>query len=215
MEKSFTTNEGHPLARWRVLMASTAIVALTGGNAWAAGAGEAQPGAQGSGGGYSTGAQHGERSQMGQAPGATEQPAPTGAEEPGVSPSPLYTMTVEELTGKEVVGPQGDKIGKVEDVVTGGPENRVHAIISVGGVLGVGATQVAVPLDELQLQNDKLSIAESEEQLKGRPEYKKEDYVQIEQKDRPLSESAAPESQGGQQSEPSEQQQEQEGESRY
>lgn len=140
-------------------------------------------------------------------------------------------MTVEELTGKAVVDPQGETIGEVEDLVTGGPDKRVHAVIAVGGLLGLGSTKVAVPLDELQLQNDQLTVFESKDQLKSRPKYKAENYVRIEQKDRPIADFAAFESPRSQQSRPSsqpgtggqtepseqprEQGIEQEGESRY
>ena len=227
MKKLSTMNERNAPARWRVLMASTAIMALTGGSAWAAGA----QGDQGSRSEYSTGAPSSERAPAGPAHGAPEPSATTGAGAGSVLQGTLYDMTAEELTGKAVVDPQGETIGEVEDLVTGGPDNRVHAVISVGGLLGVGGTQVVVPLDELQLQNDQLTVLESKDQLKSRPEYKEENYVRIEQKDRPIADFAAfesPRSQQsqpsgqpgtGEQTEPSEQPQEQgiekEGESRY
>ncbi|MGC1951608.1 MAG: PRC-barrel domain-containing protein [Gammaproteobacteria bacterium] len=180
-------------SKWRVLMAGAAILGLTGGNALAAGAEEAQPGAQGdqsSGSEYRTDTPRIGSPPAGPEQGTSELPA---APEEGAASAPavtLYEMTAEQLTGKAVIDSQGDGIGEVEELVIGGPGNTVHAVISVGGLLGVGDTEVAVPLDDLQLQDDKLVIFESKDQLKNRPEYKEGNYTQIEQKDRPLAEFA-------------------------
>ena len=195
VEKLLTANERNARARWRVLVASAAILGLTGGSAWAAGAGEAQPGAegdQGSPSGYSTDVPGSESSQAPPAHGGASEPFAAPEERAAsVPPGTLYEMTAEQLTGKSVVDSQGDTIGEVEDLVTGGPDNRVHAVISVGGLLGVGGTEVAVPLDDLHLEGDRLAIFESKDQLKNRPEYKEENYVRIEQKDRPIADFAA------------------------
>jgi sporulation protein YlmC with PRC-barrel domain len=193
MKKSLTTNERNARAKWRVLMASAAILGLTGGSALAAGAEEAQPGAQGdqsSDSEYRT-----DTPRIGSSPAGPEQGTSesTAASEEGAASAPagtLYEMTAEQLTGKAVIDSQGDSIGEVEELVIGGPASTVHAVISVGGLLGVGDTEVAVPLDDLQLQDDKLVIFESKDQLKNRPEYKEENYVQIEQTEQPLADFA-------------------------
>jgi putative membrane protein len=90
--------------------------------------------------------------------------------------SPFGEMTANDLIGQKVVNKNGDKVGKIEDIVLNSSDKAVLAIISVGGFLGIGDRLVAVPFDQLQLDKDKAILMSSatEEQLKTMPEYKKD-----------------------------------------
>jgi putative membrane protein len=90
--------------------------------------------------------------------------------------NPLGEMTANDLIGQKVVNKNGDKVGKIDDIVLNSNDKAVLAVISVGGFLGIGDRLVAVPFDQLQLDKDKAILMSSatEEQLKAMPEYKKD-----------------------------------------
>ena len=105
--------------------------------------------------------------------------------------SVVYTMTPRELRGKDVIGPGGDEIGSVKAVVHSRQEKDIQAVISAGGFLGVGDKEITIPLDRLQFVDGKLRVSASEEELKARPEYQPEQYVELEPADQPISEFSA------------------------
>jgi putative membrane protein len=91
------------------------------------------------------------------------------------SASGFAGMTAEDLIGQTVVNKNGDKVGKVDDIVLDANKKAVLAVISVGGFLGIGAKDVAVPFDELQPGDNKAILMSdaTKDQLKAMPEYKK------------------------------------------
>ncbi|KON80268.1 PRC-barrel domain-containing protein [Azoarcus sp. PA01] len=103
----------------------------------------------------------------------------------------VYTMSPRELRGKDVIGPGGDEIGSVAAVVHSRHEKDLQAVISAGGFLGIGDKKITVPLDQLQYVDGQLRINASEEELKARPEYQPERYVELESGDQPISEFSA------------------------
>jgi sporulation protein YlmC with PRC-barrel domain len=87
-----------------------------------------------------------------------------------------YKIRASNLIGKEVRNPQDEEIGEVDDLVIT-QDGQVHAIISVGGFLGMGEHLVAVPYNELQPGpegEDYLTYSATKEQLKSQPEFKYE-----------------------------------------
>ena len=44
--------------------------------------------------------------------------------------------------------------GEIDDLTITGEDKVLHAVISVGGFLGIGDKRVAVPYDQLQIQHD-------------------------------------------------------------
>jgi putative membrane protein len=90
---------------------------------------------------------------------------------------PQGEISIEEVLGSSVVNSAGEEIAEIEEIVL--DENQeYYAILSVGGFLGIGDKKVAVPLDQLQLSEDKvyLMTAETEEQLEQMPEYDEDQY---------------------------------------
>jgi hypothetical protein len=67
--------------------------------------------------------------------------------------------------------PQSDNIGDVSDLIIGQEGKITHAVIGVGGFLGIGQKDVAVPFQELQVvQQDgdlRLIYAATREQLEA------------------------------------------------
>lgn len=100
-------------------------------------------------------------------------------------------LTPSQLRGTEVVGPSGEEVGTVKAVVRSRDEKNIQAVISAGGMMGVGDRQVAVPLNSLRYDGEKLRISATEEQLKARPAYQSEKFVELEPADQPISEFSA------------------------
>lgn len=105
--------------------------------------------------------------------------------------SALQTMTPRELKGKDVVGQNGKEIGSIKEVVRSRNERNIQVVISAGGTLGVGDKKVAVPLDQLSYRDGKLHISATEEELKAKPKFQSEQFVELEPTDRPISEFSA------------------------
>ena len=128
-----------------------------------------------------------------QAPEATEPQMTPGAMG---SENPLYNMNAEEIIGKTVVTRDGTELGEIDTLAKKPSEgDNVYAVVTAGGLLGVGGDKVVIDLKDLTLENDKLqtSSIQSKEQLKQQPQFNEEEYVKIEQTDRPISEFAGSE----------------------
>lgn len=79
----------------------------------------------------------------------------------------------EEIIGTDVVGSNGDVIGDITDLVIGPDGNVTHAIIAVGGVLGIGETDVVVPYERAKptSQDGMVRVSISEDELKAMPRF--------------------------------------------
>lgn len=104
--------------------------------------------------------------------------------------NPLYNLTPNDLRRDAVLDPSGEKVGTIKTVVADPDGERVHAVISSGGFLGIGARELIVSFDDLQIADDKLQVSMPKEVLQQRPEYVPEEYVELEP-DRPISEFSA------------------------
>ena len=103
----------------------------------------------------------------------------------------LRGMTPSQLRGTEVVGPSGEEVGTVKAVVRSRDDKNIQAVISAGGLMGVGDREVAVPLNSLRYDGEKLRISATEDQLKARPTYQSEKFVELQPADQPISEFSA------------------------
>jgi hypothetical protein len=103
----------------------------------------------------------------------------------------LSALTPKHLKQMEVIGVSGEKIGKVKDVVRSREDGFIYAVVSSGGLLGIGAKAIPVPLEGLRLQGDKLGMAATKDDLRSLPEYQEEQYVELEPSNQPISEFSA------------------------
>jgi putative membrane protein len=103
----------------------------------------------------------------------------TGASESTTAPQQTATparqdlqLPPEDVVGSNVVNAKGDDVGEIEDLVVDQNQAR-YAIVSVGGFLGIGDKEVAIPLDQLEPGQDQsyLLSAATEEQLEQMPAY--------------------------------------------
>ncbi|MCW0183222.1 MAG: PRC-barrel domain-containing protein [Zavarzinia sp.] len=109
-------------------------------------------------------------------PGATSE-APLTAPG-GEAAAPVASATdirAGALIGAEVTNSAGEDIGKVTDLTIGDDHKVNAAIVSVGGILGVGDKLVAIALSDMSVTPDAdgdltVKVAASKDQLKAMPE---------------------------------------------
>jgi hypothetical protein len=109
----------------------------------------------------------------------------------------------ENFIGMKVESPKKESIGKVSDLILDDQNRIVGAVLSVGGFLGVGAKNVAVSWNELQLQGsdtDQVATVNlTKEQLQNAPEFKSQADLKAQQEAerRKLEQPARPATGGG------------------
>ncbi|RFB98343.1 photosystem reaction center subunit H [Rhizobium leguminosarum bv. trifolii] len=80
--------------------------------------------------------------------------------------------------GQSVYNGNNESIGSVNDLIMKKDGGLVAAIVGVGGFLGIGEKNVAVPMDKITVAQNtqdgsvKLTTSETAESLKGAPEFK-------------------------------------------
>jgi hypothetical protein len=82
------------------------------------------------------------------------------------------------LIGAIVYGPDNASIGSINDLLIGNDSKVRAVVIGVGGFLGVGEKNVAVPLDALHISRkpdssaiDKISVGYTKDELKNAPTF--------------------------------------------
>jgi sporulation protein YlmC with PRC-barrel domain len=122
--------------------------------------------------------------QPGTEPGvAEERPVERqAARAPGVAPG-VTGLSADELMGADVIGADNENIGNVGDVIFG-QDGRIRAVVvDVGGFLGLGARNVAVEFESIQLQREQdgsltLFVNATQEQLEQAPEWQEQAALQ-------------------------------------
>ncbi|TQK06715.1 PRC-barrel domain-containing protein [Herbaspirillum sp. SJZ107] len=116
-------------------------------------------------------------------PSAQAPAAPVAGRTPlGVTVVEMETIVVgwsakRDLLGKTVANDKNEKIGKVDDVIISpGKGNSTpaapFAIIGVGGFLGIGKRDVAIPMDQFKVTNKQLSLpGATKDALKALPPF--------------------------------------------
>ena len=80
-------------------------------------------------------------------------------------------LRASQLIGSTVYDVQNRNIGSVKDIVLD-RSGQVHAVvIDVGAFLGVGGKYVAISLNDLKTDNDRLTLNRSKEQLQSAQSY--------------------------------------------
>ncbi len=82
------------------------------------------------------------------------------------------------LVGAGVYGADNTKIGDVNDVLIGSDGNVRAIVIGVGGFLGVGEKDIAIPFNGLSVQRkagsasiDKITVGYNKDQLQNAPKF--------------------------------------------
>jgi hypothetical protein len=85
------------------------------------------------------------------------------------------------MVGKSLVNQQGEQLGKIERIVRSRQDQSLMAVVSSGGIFGIGGKQVVLPLNQLQLQGDQ-AVAQmplTQEELQQMAEYQPDQYEDV------------------------------------
>lgn len=140
---------------------------------------------------------------------AQDEPAAPAATEQAAEEQPQEEITLEggfipeqqdnqllasELMNASVIGAEGDDIGDISDFLVD-PEGGIHGVVvSVGGFLGLGAKDVALPWSDVQHSTDEqvLNVDYTREDLENAPDFMTRADIQAEQ-DAAAAQQQAPE----------------------
>jgi sporulation protein YlmC with PRC-barrel domain len=111
------------------------------------------------------------------APSRTAAPPSTNAPSTSSTPmkDPLSSEDISQIEGSSVVASDGTSIGKVSTVLMDPASKKVdRLVVAEGGVLGVGAHKVALPVDSFRwdAQKHEFTIQKTADDLRAMPEWK-------------------------------------------
>lgn len=88
------------------------------------------------------------------------------------------TLTVADLVGLNVIGANGEDVGEIDAIIKEGSE--FAAVVGVGGFLGLGEHDVAVPLSEFAISPEQVLLSSwDERKLKAQPEMEASQYTEL------------------------------------
>ncbi|MDI7861527.1 PRC-barrel domain-containing protein [Rhizobiaceae bacterium n13] len=128
---------------------------------------------------------------MPDASGGTTATAPSTEAAPMTSATYLPEQAPDQISantyiGQTVYNAADENVGEISDLIMEKDGGIVAAVVGVGGFLGLGQKDVAVPIDNIAVAQDptdgtlKLTTTESAETLKAAPEFKTLAMVQSE-----------------------------------
>lgn len=114
---------------------------------------------------------------------AEEQPAEGGEQQMAAGSFDYIKMQEEgqvraqEWIGRDARNAQDEDLGDVEDLLIDDQDQVVGVVLSVGGFLGLGAKNVAVPIEVVQVEEEAVRIEATREQLENAPDFATLDEV--------------------------------------
>lgn len=113
-------------------------------------------------------------------PATTAQTTQPSAPAPGAAAA-RSAQTVKDLIGRSVYNSRGETVGSITDFVVGnrgaGDPVITDAVVGVGGFLGLGEKQVAIPIEHLRVFGDRIQMSSNvEERLGQLPEFDRSRY---------------------------------------
>jgi len=119
-------------------------------------------------------------------PVTAPEPEPVKPEPPVATPEPPKPLSADEIVpilGKKVLGPAGEDLGRVVNVLVDEAGRTRAAVIDFGGFLGVGSRKIAVAWDQLTFKpgtgDRQLVLNMAREQIQGAREYKERTADQV------------------------------------
>ncbi|PTX10591.1 photosystem reaction center subunit H [Achromobacter mucicolens] len=108
------------------------------------------------------------------APAALAQGAPQSVTEVRVDVAKVEAgYRASKIIGATVYNGNKEKLGTVDDLILGPPDWAPYAVLSVGGLLGLGDHLVTVPLAKMQVAGDQFLLPDAtKDTLKALPEFK-------------------------------------------
>ncbi len=95
--------------------------------------------------------------------------------------SALMAKQVDDIKGMNVKNQNGAEVGEVDKVVVNKQTNKLYAVVSVGGLLGIGDKLIPMGLEQMELRDDELILPTSmtEDQLKTHQAYNDSQYMEL------------------------------------
>jgi sporulation protein YlmC with PRC-barrel domain len=86
------------------------------------------------------------------------------------------TIRSDELRASKIIGSSvydrnNEKMGSVQDIILGTGGKVDSVIVDVGTFLGMGGKNVAVQMDQIKTDHDRLTLSMTKDQLKQAPNY--------------------------------------------
>lgn len=76
------------------------------------------------------------------------------------------------VLGKSVYNEEGKSVGKIDDVIVAPDKAVSYAIVGAGGFLGMGKHDVAIPVNQFRVENNKITLpGATKDALKALPKF--------------------------------------------
>lgn len=120
-----------------------------------------------------------------QAQGQQEQESQQQAtrSEGGSSDVDKIRAQADQIIGKYLVDQDGNQIGELTDLIVHPDQGNVYAVLSVGGFLGIGDKQVALPFNRLQFVGHNVSLMSQKDEasLGNLPDYDERHWLSLDE----------------------------------
>ncbi|HEY7773079.1 MAG TPA: PRC-barrel domain-containing protein [Marinagarivorans sp.] len=94
-----------------------------------------------------------------------------------------HLLSASSLNHYDVVDAEGEKIGKIKDVMIDWAEGRVgYVVLAFGGIMGLGEKLFAIPVDQFLFRGEdrkELVLNVSKEHLKAAPGFNSDDWPEF------------------------------------
>jgi len=116
------------------------------------------------------------------APAAEAAPATPPPSDAVISAQGDGELRADQLIGMTVYNAQGDKVGSVHDILLDKEGKATGVVLSVGGVLGVGAKSVGLTWKEIDVkpEQQQVQISYTKDQLEAAPDFKTTEQINSE-----------------------------------
>ena len=140
--------------------------------------------------------------QSGGTSGSTAAPAPAAEAAPANPPPSDAVISAQsdgevradQIIGMTVYNAEGEKVGTVHDILLDKEGKATGVVLSVGGVLGVGAKSVGLTWKEIDVKPDQqqVQISYTKDQLEAAPDFKTTEQINSEMNAQQQSAPATP-----------------------
>lgn len=103
---------------------------------------------------------------------------------PTIGTQPVLSAST--LIGDKVVNPRGEDLGKIEEFMLDLENGRIrYAVLSFGGLLGVGDKLFAIPPEALRIdtENERVVLDIDRKRLENAPGFDKSDWPSVSEPD--------------------------------
>ena len=117
-----------------------------------------------------------------QAPAAEAAPANPPPSDAVISAQSDGEVRADQIIGMTVYNAQGEKVGTVHDILLDKEGKATGVVLSVGGVLGVGAKSVGLTWKEIDVkpEQQQVQISYTKDQLEAAPDFKTTEQINSE-----------------------------------